>query len=205
MLSHQPFPMIASIHSDIMQWMKARTEKNCKATYTGRRVHVFNPDPNTIVIEDISHALAMLCRYGGHTKKYYSVAEHSVILSHIVSARYAKLALMHDASEAYLGDLVRPIKNLPEFKAYRDAEERLRKMIANKFGLQPGLPKEVSDSDNNLLVTEASVMIENFDFKNPALKGFKPYTNVEFHFLPPNEAKKFFMGRFNKLFRNKNK
>lgn len=94
-------------------------------TFTGRFVDVLNPKPETIVMDDIAHALAMTCRYGGHISKFYSVAEHCVLVTRLVkwmlehddtphTADYKRVqmanALLHDASEAYLGDVVAPLK-----------------------------------------------------------------------------------------------
>jgi hypothetical protein len=94
-------------------------------TFTGRFVDVLHPNPDTISFDDIAHALAMTCRYGGHIKKFYSVAEHCVLVTRLVkwmlehddtphSADYKRVqmanALLHDAAEAYLGDVVAPLK-----------------------------------------------------------------------------------------------
>lgn len=104
-------------------------------TYTGKKFFPLDPDPELICIEDIAHSLAMQCRYNGHTRRFYSVAQHSVILaskffkSH--DLRFA--ALLHDASEAYLSDVPLPIKHLPQFTFYREAEDRLQRMIFAKF------------------------------------------------------------------------
>lgn len=180
--------------------MTLKSENDYTGTYTGRKVYVLNPNPETLVIEDISHALAMLCRYTGHTKKFYSVAEHSVLLSHVVSKKNAKWALMHDASEAYFGDLARPVKQLPQLKPYRDAEIIMQRALAIKFDLPLKIPKEVLDNDNNMVFTEAPIMLKNFDLENQTLKGFKTLKNVKFQYLLPDAAKKLFMARFNELF-----
>lgn len=86
-------------------------------TYTGRFVDTNDPDPNSIALEDIAHALAFTCRYGGHCTRFYSVAEHSVLCSRRMERQGASLALQmaalhHDDAEAYLGDIPRPLKPL---------------------------------------------------------------------------------------------
>lgn len=94
----------------------------------------------TIVVEDIAHALSMECRYSGHCERFYSVAEHSVRVAEILRQRGAPrplifAGLLHDASEAYLKDIPRPLKVRSEFAGYRAAEERLQARIYATFGL----------------------------------------------------------------------
>ena len=85
-------------------------------TFTGKIIDPINPDPEDIDIRDIAHSLSQQCRFTGHTSEFYSVAEHSVLVSEAVPARDAALGLMHDATEAYLADLAKPIK--AEFRAW---------------------------------------------------------------------------------------
>ncbi|MBI5817440.1 MAG: hypothetical protein HZA88_00470 [Verrucomicrobia bacterium] len=105
-----------------------------------------------IELHDIAHALSNVCRFGGHCKHFYSVAQHSMVVSHIVPAELALAGLMHDATEAYIGDMVRPIKySMPVFRA---VEDKLWRLIAEKFGLPPILPPEVKHADDVALITE---------------------------------------------------
>lgn len=86
-------------------------------TFTGGRVYPMLPDSRVVEIEDIAHALSQICRFGGHTRVPYSVAQHSVVLSYSCRPKDRVNALLHDAAEAYLGDVVRPFKiQLPWFK-----------------------------------------------------------------------------------------
>lgn len=106
-----------------------------------------------IHINDIAHALSMLCRFTGHVKRFYSVAQHSVIVSRIVPQEHALAGLLHDASEAYINDLSRPLKLL--VPAYGEFEHtRLWPTIAARFDLPDVLPPCVKDADNIALVTE---------------------------------------------------
>src|SRR5690349_19702773 len=115
-------------------------------TFTGRRFYPLDPKVEDIDPTDIAHALSLICRYGGHVTRFYSVAEHCVLLSHAVSPENALWALLHDATEAYVGDMVRPLKQ--HMPAYRDVEDRLMLVIADRFGLpirdgEDFLPDEV--------------------------------------------------------------
>lgn len=123
-------------------------------TYTGRKVFPLDLRPEDIDIRDIAHALALECRYANHTSLHYSVAQHSVILSKIVDPKYAMDALLHDAEEAYLGDLPRPLKVLPEFEFWRNAGARAAEVIQRVFGLGPE-PGEVKWADHAVCGVEA--------------------------------------------------
>lgn len=129
-------------------------------TYTGRRFYFLEPRPQDIDLADIAWALAHLCRYNGHVQRFYSVAEHSLILSALVPAHLAAAALMHDAAEAYLGDVTRPLKQLlPDFAAL---DRRVSVAIAGRFGLsypwheaiKAGDMRLVGDERRELLGTE---------------------------------------------------
>ena len=105
-------------------------------TYAGKCVHPLDPHPDEIDIEDIAHALAHVCRFLGHTDRFYSVAQHSVLVSQQVPAADALWGLLHDASEAYICDLAAPIKRDPSMEAYRAAEQRLMACVCRRFGLR---------------------------------------------------------------------
>lgn len=121
-------------------------------TFSGVQFYPFDPRPEDIRIEDIAHHLSMICRFGGAIRTFYSVGQHSVLVSHAVPEEFALWGLLHDASEAYLGDMVRPLKvGMP---AYRDVEHRVMSVIAERFGLSWPEPPEIKIADNNLLATE---------------------------------------------------
>lgn len=123
-------------------------------TYMGRHVHPLCPSPDEIDIEDIAHSLSQTCRFLGHTDGFYSVAQHSVLVSELVPAEDALWGLLHDASEAYLGDLPAPIKCEPEMGVYRIAEDGMMLAVCRKFCLRPGMPKSVMAADRLALATE---------------------------------------------------
>lgn len=121
-------------------------------TYTGRKLDLLAPTADMIHLRDIAHALANLCRFTGHTKRFYSVAEHSLWVSQRVPAEHALAGLLHDATEAYLGDVSSPLKALlPDYKLM---EQRLWHVIADKFGVPRNLPASVKEQDLCALVTE---------------------------------------------------
>lgn len=125
-------------------------------TYTGEMIYPLDPEPSRIHIEDIAHALSNSCRFTGHVREFYSVGQHSVLVSLVVAPELALAALLHDASEAYLSDIARPVKQQPGFgEVYRAAEQYLEKAIADRFGLPFPMPEEVHIADSILLVTEA--------------------------------------------------
>ena len=128
-------------------------------TVSGRWVNPFEPDPAQFDAGDIARALANQCRFGGHSRVFYSVAQHCVIVSRIVEERGGDVedvfaALMHDASEAYLGDMPHPLKHRSALgAAFRDAEAQLEVAIRDRFKIKADVP-EVKRVDRALLATE---------------------------------------------------
>lgn len=124
-------------------------------TYTGHAFYPFNPTADSIDIQDIAHALAMTCRYGGHCKQFYSVAQHSVLVASKAPPHLALRALMHDAPEAYTGDMIRPIKKHPEMVAFGWVEEIVERAICAKFDLPfPIMHLTIKRLDNRILIDE---------------------------------------------------
>jgi len=102
-------------------------------TYKGRKFFPLDPRPDDIYIRDISHRLGLLYRFNGHSVVFYSVADHSVLVSRAVAEEHALWGLLHDASEAYISDLPRPIKKkMPDFL---EIEERIQRAVAERLGL----------------------------------------------------------------------
>lgn len=123
-------------------------------TFTGRQFWPLTPKVEDVCIEDIAHALSCICRFNGMVKEFYSVAQHSVLASELVHRMYAREALLHDATEAYLCDVPRPLKEHASMMSYRDAEQRLAEVIAEKFHLQTEQLGGVKAADEQLLLTE---------------------------------------------------
>lgn len=166
------------------------------ATVSGRAYYPTAPDAAELDIEDIAHALSNICRYTGHTRKFYSVAEHSVIMSYIVPPEHAYVALMHDATEAYIGDVARPIKYL--FPDYERLEDKNWKVIAEKFGLPTELPEIVKYLDSAICNVEMAELIPHFT-KPTLVDEFKAPEGVKVRGLLPFVAKQDFLNRYDQL------
>jgi len=148
---------------------------DCIRTVTGKYVNVFDPKPDMFVIEDIAHALSMQTRFGGHLPYFYSVAQHSTNCYYLIENKdHAFAALMHDASEAYLLDIPRPIKQ--RLSNYKDIEHNVMLCLSEVFGFQYPLSKEVKEIDEQLLQIEwDSLMLR----KNSAIEIKSQYEAKE--------------------------
>ena len=168
-------------------------------TYTGKMVDPLALQHEDVDIHDIAHHLANQCRFSGATRKFYSVAQHSVLCSKWVDKEHALVTLLHDASEAYLQDMARPLKMHPTLgQAYRGAETRAERVIAEVFGIPYPYPQEVKDADNTLLITEARDLMHGtekwgtkYDELTPLEKPIEPWS--------PLKSEKLFLERFEKL------
>lgn len=162
-------------------------------TYTGRQFWPLDPRPEDIEIADIAAALSKLCRYGGHCLRFYSVAEHCVHVAAAARPSLALTALLHDASEAYLSDIVRPVK--PYLSNYMDIEDGLERTVSERFGTIYPLPAEVKKLDNAILWAE---MLQNMaDPPEPWTKWLTDEPlNVKLQFWSPERAGAEFMAAF---------
>lgn len=123
-------------------------------TYSGLLVKPMRLNPEDIRIADIAQALSRICRFAGHVSGFLSVAEHSVEVSRLCPPELRMDGLLHDASEAYLGDIPSPIKRLPEMTGWRAGEERAHKAIAKRFGTKYPHPDPVTQADRDRLYVE---------------------------------------------------
>lgn len=164
-------------------------------TFTGKQFYPLDPRPEDMCIEDIAHALSNICRFGGHSQNFFSVAQHSVIVSNICAPEHAFLGLMHDAPEAYCGDVVRPLKySLPDYIRY---EDRIWEVVAEKFGIDHSTIVRIKDADNTALMTERRDLMAPSEHKwsvpNPPLDS--PIFPVG-----PHIAEHLFLERFRELY-----
>lgn len=168
-------------------------------TYTGRKFYPEAPELTEPDIEDIAHALSMQCRFGGHTKEFYSVAQHSVLVSEFVEQhqpQFALWGLMHDASEAYLVDLPRPIKyNTLLGAEYKELEAKVTLTICHTFGLEEEEPPIVKEADRVLLFTE----MRDFMDRKPKKEDFFKPLPVKLLSWSQSAAKALFLQRFTEL------
>jgi hypothetical protein len=172
-------------------------------TFSGGKIWPLEPRVEDVRIEDIAHALSMICRYGGATRHFYSVSEHSVLVSYLVEPEFAREGLLHDAAEAYLGDVVRPLKRQDTFTAYIEAEQRLEAVIAQKFGLRtdPATHAAVKEFDDRILVDETRALMHTPELyrDRPWFQNLAP-TDAAILCYPPQRAEMLFLLRFWELF-----
>jgi hypothetical protein len=180
--------------------MKSLHQSGWIPTYTGRQFWPLQPRASDVCIEDIAHHLSNECRFTGATAKFYSVAQHSVLASYLVPAEDALWALLHDASEAYLRDIAKPVKEQPAFEAYKLAEDRLNRVIADAFSLGWPMPDSIKTADAVLLATERRDFIQH--------RGLAWNVGAEPHSArivpwPPELAESCFLERYGQLCRQR--
>ena len=150
------------------------------STYKGKRFNVLAPNPELICVEDIAHALSNLCRFGGHIQQFYSVAQHSLIVSALVPRNHKLAALLHDASEAYLVDIPTPVKVL--LPDYFTIEYRVTEAISKKFGFQYPFHESVIRADKKILRWEWNKIVKR--------------EHTVYSLMSPDEAEREFLTHF---------
>lgn len=195
--------IIPKNHSDIIKGVYSKLDSGYNKlkqsyirTYCGVDFTIFSPQPEMILIEDIAHSLSRLCRYGGHCNQFYSVARHSIITSYLVQPKFALEALMHDATEGYIGDCVTPLKKyMPQFN---EIENSLYKVIAQKYGLSYPMSEETKNADAAMIGYEWDFFMEKES--NSELHDFY---NKYFKSVDIEQTEEDFLTRFKELFENK--
>jgi hypothetical protein len=195
--------------------MLAKHTKNSIATFSGKFIEPLNPDYETIDIVDIAHGLSNICRYGGQSREFYSVAQHCIYVSYNTLPENALNGLLHDGSEAYLGDVCRPLKYQEQYQFYRDVEDVLQTMIYQKYGKVPdgeldaGIfydveyeSKDIKNADTSMLSIEQQHLFNHH--WSPKLQwSYLKYQGKElldvFDIWTPNVAEYRFMERFKEL------
>lgn len=168
---------------------------NCMQTATGRKFWPLDPRPNEVCIEDIAHALSMLCRFGGHCLRFYSVAEHSVLIAR-AAPTHKLWALLHDAAEAYVLDMIRPVK--PHIIGYIEIEARVMRAICVHFGLHLDMPLIVKTLDNRILADERN---QNMVMTPDPWINTGPPLGVTLPFWSPEQARTEFLAEFENIAR----
>lgn len=155
-------------------------------TASGRRVDLIAPDPSTIKVVDIFDALARLCRFNGHCKRFYSVAEHCLIGAQALRTKKQKLAfLLHDATEAYIGDITSPLKSL--LPDYVLIERQLESVIRDRYQLwDANVDRIVKHMDLRMLATEKRDLMPRCE-KWPCLVGIPPLKDRIPHRAPKEQ------------------
>ncbi len=171
---------------------------NYITTYSGVHIHPLQPTQKNILIEDIAHALSLLCRGNGHVLYFYSVAQHCINCALEAKARgYSKrvqqLCLLHDASEAYIADITRPLKqHLPN---YLEIEAQMQHTIYNKY-IQPLASSEelklMKEIDDEVLIAEFEVIMKENHFTNSSTI----YANLILEEQKPSEMEKKYLAIF---------
>lgn len=175
--------------------------KDWMMTFTGRHVFPLDVKQEDIDLKDIAHSLSMQCRYNGHTANFYSVAEHAYLISRALERdghdRITCLTgLLHDASETYVGDIIRPLKNSLK-NSTKEAELKIEQAVSERFGLPWPWHDAVDEYDKRIIVDEKD---------SPLLFGpHKPWNwemealSVTINCWAPHVARSYFMDRYEYL------
>lgn len=165
-------------------------------TFTGKKFWPLDPQPSEVDIRDIAHALSLQCRYAGHCRAFYSVAEHSIHVSnHLLEygKDVALWGLLHDAAEAYVVDVPRPLKRF--LPGYAQAEQRVMDAICVRYGLPAQIPAVVKAVDNRILADEKRQNMADLDWDY--VPG--PAIGVTLQFMSPAHAEAEFLRHFTML------
>lgn len=134
-------------------------------TFSGGRFWPLDPRPEDINIYDVAHSLAMSCRFNGHCIRFYSIAEHSCHIYDKTSKENKRWAILHDAPESFMGDMVNPLKKfMPNF---RTAEDRIMDLICERWGMPKEMPEEVHRLDRAIVRDEIVNMKTHGDWNIP--------------------------------------
>jgi hypothetical protein len=188
-------------------------------TFSGKRFFVFDPRPEEINIDDIAHALSNICRYGGHCSYFYSVAQHSVHVSEVLEGIGADgidrnlltaVGLIHDAAEAYTGDIIRPVKvklrEAPGGSVFDEIESKVMDAILEAHAISEFCTKDVWEAvkvaDNMMLATELRDLHPNVEDEWTNMPPPAPW---EIEYMSPDTAKLLFLERYDRVFAQLNK
>lgn len=163
------------------------------STYTGRQFYPLAPSADQIDIEDIAHGLAYQCRFNGQTRYFYSVAQHSLIVAGLVPPPLRLAALLHDGAEAYMGDMVKPLKQL--FPSFSVIEAKVMGAIGLRYGIENFDDKAIKYADLVALATEKRDLMPNSTEPWDSLRGIAA-SPLRIEPMSPQEAKASFLAAF---------
>ena len=164
---------------------------------SGTYFDLLDPANSPFTIEDIAHGLSMTCRFAGQCRQFYSVAEHSWHASRLVAPEFQLRALMHDAAEAFIGDVTRPLKSiLPEYKAI---ERNVEAAIMDRFDTGDWNVPEVKEADLTMLHAEQAEMMPHHPDRWTTSEGMADEQVVNFRFWTPSVARTCFLLRYAQL------
>lgn len=147
-------------------------------THSGIQFDLENPTPEMVNIQDIAKALSQMCRFNGHCDRFYSVAEHSLRVAEKVPKHLQLQALLHDAAEAYIPDVTRPLKRmLPLFK---QTERKIMQAIGAKFNMSLPICDDVTKADMRMLKTEKKILFSEEAAQHawdPDIESLQPYND----------------------------
>lgn len=180
--------------------MNSCSETRYVSTYLGNRFNPVDGRIDNIHMEDIAHGLAFQCRFNGQTSEFFSIAQHSLIVADLVPAHLRLAALLHDASEAYLGDVVKPLKALlPNFK---EIERRVEDAIAERFSVDGFGDPLIKRADMISLATEKRDLMPHSTEDWSYLEGIDPLPSP-LEPMSPQSAKRAFLIEVSKALRSK--
>jgi len=180
-------------------------------TYTGKLFDLLNPVPEMVCIEDIAHSLSLICRYTGHTKEFYSVAQHCTLMAECTQLFGNPLArLLHDAAEAYIGDMSSPWKqmlwiadqpikyNSPFFRPVKEWEQKIQQIIGIALKVDLTFTPEIEEADNRMYFTEVRDLMRPSREFEKWRNNLKPIDDKIFP-LSPKTSEHMFLSVYHKL------
>jgi 5'-deoxynucleotidase YfbR-like HD superfamily hydrolase len=176
----------------------------CIETFTGVMFNLLHPTIEMIAIEDIAHSGSQLCRFTGHTRHHYSIAQHELHGSYLVPEENALEFLLHDAAESFVNDMSRPLKHMTAMgDLYRPIEENIQVLVRKKYGLPVIQSPIIHKIDNMMLLAEKKQLMGKADWLKMGIENWEVNTNesanIVIQEMAPKEVELKFLKRFKQL------
>ena len=170
-------------------------------TFSGVSFYPLDPRAEEVRVVDVAHGLSMACRYAGQTRWFYPVAVHCVLVSLHVAPEFAREALFHDGSEAYIGDMIRPLKHTAEMYEFRKAEDLIQRAIFDAVGVvsTPNSHRAVKEIDDRILVDEIDQLMHTPRAYRERMADLEPL-GITIPQMTPRQAEELFLARYHELF-----